>query len=145
MCTQATNQQEDCKLLCIYVAEKKYKDDARISKWVISCWVSDLRKSSLRTLKEYFSFCALSWTAVAITSSGPSFWVHRKAETLIPSTIIDTKSLQSNYRDTFFSIYLVFRYEHNYYVLNWKYSCTMHYEHNNCGPTLALECIILLT
>ena len=38
---------------------------------------------------EYFSFCALSWNAVTITSSGPSFRVRRKVKTLVPSAIIE--------------------------------------------------------
>ena len=40
-------------------------------------------------------------TAVTCISSGCSFRVHRKVETLVPSAMIDTQSLQSNYRDTF--------------------------------------------
>ena len=43
---------------------------------------------------------------VTITSSGPSFRVHRKVESLVPSAIIDTQSLQSNYRDTFSLVFI---------------------------------------
>ena len=54
-----------------------------------------MRKSSFRTLKEYFSqFIKDLCTAMrlTLTSSGPSFQVHRKVETLVPSAMIDTWS-----------------------------------------------------
>ena len=37
----------------VYIAEKQYKDDAKMYKLL------SFRKSSFRTSKEYFSFCAL--------------------------------------------------------------------------------------
>ena len=64
-------------------------------------------------MKEYFSFikdlCA--YAAVTPTSSGPSFQVHRKVETLVLSAVINAWSSQNNYRDTFFLIYFVFNLE----------------------------------
>ena len=50
-----------------------------------------------------------------LTSLAPSVWVHRKVGTLVSSAMIDVQSSQSNYRDTFFSVYLVVIY----YALLW--------------------------
>ena len=60
-----------------------------------------MRKSSFRTLKEYFNFIQRS---VYLDCSytyflSPSFQVHRKVEKPVPSAMIDTLSLQINHRD----------------------------------------------
>ena len=70
-----------------------------------------MRKTSFRTLKAVHQRSVYSvrlQSGLHLLLQAPAFeYIHRKVETLVPSTMIDTKSSQSNYRDTFFSIYLV--------------------------------------
>ena len=48
---------------------------------------------------------------VTITSSGPSFRVHRKVETLVPSTILDTYiAITKQIWDAIFSIYIIIEF-----------------------------------
>ena len=71
-----------------------------------------MRKSSFRTLKEYFSqfikdLCTQTAIRLTLTSSGPSFRVHREVETLVPSAMIDTIITKQLYIGILFSQYIL--------------------------------------